>query len=138
MADITFSYQNYSVLRVAIAHLLKQALGVVYIDNQLTSAINKLCCYEERDPATAKVDVNMIKKAFKRPGRGSNQTVIQYDAIISSESDLFLHIVDEKDGMKLACSKSPSEGSQFTNAENIYEKSTRCVPAEYEERRDQS
>ncbi len=94
----------------------------------------------------AEVDVKMISKAFKRP-RGFNAMVIQYDAIISSESDLFLHIVDDQDGMKLACSKS-FDGSHFIDAEQELSPDTEtvykdaatvsCVPAKNENRRVQS
>ncbi len=125
MADGNFSTQCYSVLRKATVHLLKQTLDVVYEGNQLTSVLNKLCGYVEGDTTMVKVDETMITNAFKRP-REFDSMAIQCDAIISSESDLFLHVVDYKDGVKLACSKS-SDGSNFTDAENELSPDTETV-----------
>ncbi len=97
---------------MAIAYLLKQTMDVVYADNQLTAALDKLCCYKDSDEMT-NIDVKMIKQALTKQKRSSN--VIRYDEIISCESNLFLHIVNQQDGLKLACSKS-TDSSHFSDA----------------------
>jgi len=112
---VDFSYHSYKDLRMGIAYLLKQAVDVTYRDNQLTAALDELCCFDMSDGNMIKVDVNMIKQAFSKP-RFSDD-IIRYDEIVHDEGDHFLHILKDQDGnITLACSKS-GDDSQFSIAE---------------------
>ena len=100
---VNFSYDAYKHLRMGIAYLLKQAVDVIYRDNQLTTALDELCSFDVSDENMIKVDVAMINQALTRP-RGSDD-VIRYNEIVHTESDHFLHILKDEDGYTLVCSK---------------------------------
>ena len=74
---------------MAIAYLLKQDEDVSYRDNQLTDALDKLCCFEESDETMINVDVKMIKQALTKARGTSN--IIAYSTILGTESEHFLH-----------------------------------------------
>ena len=112
---VDFSYDAYKHLRMGIAYLLKQAVDVIYRDNQLTTALDELCSFDVSDENMIKVDVAMINQALTRP-RGSDDHVIRYDEIVHDESDHFLHILKDENGYTVACSKSDDD-SQFSTAE---------------------
>ena len=66
----------------------------------------------------------MIKQALTKPRGTSN--IIGYSTILGTESEHFLHISYDRDGLKLACSKS-ADGNYLSDSERELSPNTEAV-----------